>query len=118
MSLKSDDFAIASWVYFTHELAKFSKIFNMAFMNILNLERMSAVLIPAFLTINALWLITLAIHRLYLSPLANFPGPKLAALTSWYEFYYDAVKGGQFTFHIQELHKQYGTKLNINYYLG
>jgi hypothetical protein len=55
-----------------------------------------------------LWLPGLAVYRLYLSPIARFPGPKLAALTSWYEFYFDVVKGGQFTFHLQELHKRYG----------
>jgi hypothetical protein len=55
-----------------------------------------------------LWLLGLAVYRLYLSPIAKFPGPKLAALTSWYEFYFDVVKGGQFTFHLQELHKRYG----------
>ncbi|KAL2019048.1 hypothetical protein VTK56DRAFT_10152 [Thermocarpiscus australiensis] len=34
-------------------------------------------------------LVSLAIYRLYLSPIAKFPGPKLAALSSWHEFYYD-----------------------------
>lgn len=42
-------------------------------------------------------------------PLAHFPGPKLAALSKWYEFYYDVVLKGQFTFQIQDLHKKYGT---------
>ena len=55
-----------------------------------------------------LYLVGLAVYRLYLSPIARFPGPKLAALSRWYEFYYDCVLPGQFTFHIQELHKQYG----------
>jgi hypothetical protein len=55
-----------------------------------------------------LYLIGLAIYRLYLSPLAKFPGPKLAALSKWYEFYYEVVLKGQFTFRIQEMHKKYG----------
>ena len=55
-----------------------------------------------------LLLLSLAFNRLYLSPLAKFPGPKLAALTRWYEFYYEVVLRGQFTFHITELHKKYG----------
>lgn len=48
------------------------------------------------------------VSRLLLSPLAKFPGPKLAALTNWYEFYYDVILQGQFTAHIQDLHKRYG----------
>jgi hypothetical protein len=47
-------------------------------------------------------------YRLYLSPIAKFPGPKLAGLTFWYEFYYDVIKRGKYTFKIGELHKQYG----------
>lgn len=54
-------------------------------------------------------LIYLAIYRLFLSPLAKFPGPKFAALSGWYEAYYDIVLRGQFAFHIEELHKIYGS---------
>jgi hypothetical protein len=56
------------------------------------------------------YLIGLAFYRLYLSPLAQFPGPKLAALSQWYEFYYDIVFPGQYIFQIQRMHKKYGTK--------
>ena len=55
------------------------------------------------------YLIGLAVYRLYLSPIAKFPGPKLAALSLWYEFYHDVVRGGQYCFKINELHDQYGT---------
>jgi hypothetical protein len=54
------------------------------------------------------YLVGLGVYRLYLSPLARYPGPKLAALSNWYEFYYDVILQGKFTFHIQDLHKQYG----------
>jgi hypothetical protein len=54
------------------------------------------------------YLAALCIYRLFLHPLAKYPGPKLAALSNWYEFYYDVVQQGRFTFHIQELHKIYG----------
>ena len=49
-----------------------------------------------------------AIRRLYLHPLTHIPGPKLAALTWWYEFYYDVIQQGRYVFKIQELHKKYG----------
>lgn len=55
-----------------------------------------------------LYTIFIAIYRLFLSPLARTPGPVLAALTSWYEFYYDVILPGQYVFKIKELHEQYG----------
>ena len=57
--------------------------------------------------------LALGVYRLYFDPLAKFPGPKLAALTLWYEFYYDVVKRGRYTFEIAELHKRYGQSLPL-----
>jgi cytochrome P450 len=56
----------------------------------------------------------LAIYRLWISPLAQFPGPKLAALTMWYEFYYDSFLEGQYTFRIAEMHRKYGPIVRIS----
>ena len=58
----------------------------------------------------SLYLVCLIIYRLYLSPIANYPGPKLTAVTGWYESYYELVKdgGGQFVFQIKKWHEKYG----------
>lgn len=47
-------------------------------------------------------------YRLYFHPLAKFPGPRLAAATLWYEFYYDCLLFGQYTFKIGRMHEKYG----------
>lgn len=49
-----------------------------------------------------------SVWRLYLSPVAKFPGPWFAALTFWNEFYYDVVLGGRYTWKIAEYHDRYG----------
>ena len=54
-----------------------------------------------------LYLLALVLYRLYLSPIAHFPSSKITAVSGWYGTYLDVVKGGQFTFQIQEWHRQY-----------
>ncbi|KAF1731349.1 Trichodiene oxygenase [Beauveria bassiana] len=58
--------------------------------------------------------VCLGFYRLWYSPIAHLPGPKLAALTQYYEFYYDIVLGGQYTFRIVEMHKEYGPVVRIS----
>lgn len=74
------------------------------------------VLLPVAISAAALYCILLAVYRLFLSPVSKFPGPRIAALTFWYEFYYDVVCGGQYTFQIRKLHDQYGPIVRINPY--
>jgi hypothetical protein len=72
------------------------------------LDQSKVVLAIEFLTAFCFYLVGLAIYRLYLSPIAKFPGPKLAATTYLYEGYYDVVKRGKYTFKIRDLHAEYG----------
>ncbi|RAL13759.1 cytochrome P450 [Aspergillus homomorphus CBS 101889] len=60
-----------------------------------------------------LYVVTLVVYRLTLSPLARFPGPRLAAATGLYEAYYQVVKDGIFTWKINSLHGQYGPIVRI-----
>lgn len=69
----------------------------------------------ALLTVSLIlsYVICLATYRLYLSPLAKIPGPKLAALTSLYAGYHDLYRGGQYVWVIEEMHKKYGPIVRI-----
>ncbi|KAI7281198.1 hypothetical protein KC343_g935 [Hortaea werneckii] len=60
------------------------------------------------------YLFTLAIYRLYLSPLAKsrIPGPRLGAVTKFYEAYYEIVRRGRFAFKLDDLHELYGKSGN------
>ncbi|KAK3349178.1 putative cytochrome P450 [Lasiosphaeria hispida] len=68
-------------------------------------------IIPALFVVYG---IILVIYRLCISPLAGFPGPKIAAATAWYEFYYDVVKSGRYFHRIAEMHDEYGPLVRIN----
>ncbi|KAL5336611.1 cytochrome P450 [Aspergillus crustosus] len=60
------------------------------------------------------YLLGLVVYRLWLSPLAKFPGPKIAAATLWYETYHDAFRWGQYTFEIAKMHEKYGPIVRIS----
>lgn len=57
---------------------------------------------------------TLLARRLIFSPIAKFPGPKLAAASFLYEFYYDFICRGRYEFTIEELHEKYGSIIRIS----
>lgn len=60
------------------------------------------------LVAGGLYALGLTIYRLFLSPLAKFPGSKLAALTRKYESYYEAVENYEYLWKIKKMHEQYG----------
>ena len=65
-------------------------------------------LLACLFIIYFVYLLAVTLYRLYLSPIAHFPGSKLTAVTGWYETYLDVFRGGQFTFQIERWHQQYG----------
>jgi hypothetical protein len=66
------------------------------------------VTLVSLLVVSVLYFCYVTVYRLILSPIAHFPGPKLAAWTYWYEFWYDVVAEPEYTFKIGRLHKEYG----------
>ncbi|KAJ4361505.1 hypothetical protein N0V95_001842 [Ascochyta clinopodiicola] len=70
--------------------------------------------ISTFLLVFATYAISLVAYRIYLHPLSKYPGPKLAAGTQWYEFYFDVLKRGRFAWEIKRMHEKYGPVVRIN----
>lgn len=63
-----------------------------------------AIIGPAFIA----FVFLKAIYNIYFHPLRNFPGPKLAAVGPFYEFYYDVIRDGMFMWEVERMHRTYG----------
>lgn len=59
------------------------------------------------------YLLVKVLYRVFLSPLAKIPGPKLAAATQMYEMYFDLIQKARFPWQIEALHARYGTNFVI-----
>ncbi|KIK51155.1 hypothetical protein GYMLUDRAFT_982685 [Collybiopsis luxurians FD-317 M1] len=55
----------------------------------------------------------LALYRLFFHPLHKYPGPVLAAATTWYEVYYNLIQGGGLVLELERLHMLYGPVVRI-----
>lgn len=77
-------------------------------LSIIYFPQSSLGLVESSLAIALVSVVSLALYRIYLSPLAKFPGVKLAAATGWYEFYYDCVLPGKYFLEIKRMHELYG----------
>ncbi|KAL8836577.1 MAG: hypothetical protein Q9176_006214 [Flavoplaca citrina] len=62
------------------------------------------------------YVIALYIYRAFFDRLSHIPGSKLAAATLWYEFYYDVVLKGRYTWEIKRMHEVYGPIIRISPY--
>lgn len=51
-----------------------------------------SIILLLYASVFLLFYTVYGIYRLYFSPLAKIPGPKWAALTFWYQFYYDIIR--------------------------
>jgi len=58
----------------------------------------------------------LVVYRLWFSPLAGFPGPKLLAVTTWYETLVDLFSH-DFPERLHKMHKKYGENIHSGHVL-
>ncbi len=83
--------------------------------NILNMhDFMQSTYFHLLCSFFLLRLFYLVLFRLYLHPLRSFPGPRLAAITDYYQAYYAIWQNGMFAKHTEELHRIYGTVIFLS----
>ena len=63
---------------------------------------------PRLLRVVALYIIAKLLYNLPFHPLAKFPGPRLAAATSWWQTYLEVFQGESLSLTLLDLHAQYG----------
>ncbi|KAI0460035.1 cytochrome P450 [Xylaria acuta] len=66
-----------------------------------------------FILVVVLYRLFKVVYNLFFHPLAKFPGPKVAAASHLYEFYWSIVRDGEFIWEIERMHKKYGPIVRI-----
>jgi len=64
-------------------------------------------LLLIFIIVN-LCNVLIIIRRLFFHPLSAFPGPRIAAATTFYKMYFEVIRGGELLGKIHQLHVLYG----------
>ncbi|GKT84348.1 trichodiene oxygenase [Colletotrichum tofieldiae] len=84
-------------------------------------EVVAPVSVLSWRTVGALfvaWIVYHFIRALYnaspLHPLSKIPGPKLAAASYLYEFWFDFVRKGRYTHEIRRMHEIYGLRSSLS----
>lgn len=87
-------------------------MFNLHLLPNANLPAISlwtlAKVLSASLVVLFLAFFFMVVKRLYFHPLSKIPGPRLAAATSLYQFYYDVVCNGAYSHQYLRFHESYG----------
>ncbi|RAL15190.1 cytochrome P450 [Aspergillus homomorphus CBS 101889] len=67
--------------------------------------------VAGFLHLLVLALSTIVLRRLYFHPLARVPGPRLAALTDLYAFYFNFLQGDGYSKQFEGFHAKYNSSI-------
>ncbi|PBK86249.1 cytochrome P450 [Armillaria gallica] len=65
------------------------------------------------LAVTGIWCLYRVLSRLVFHPLRAFPGPKIAALASWYVAYWETIRDGMLVKKLERLHRIYGPVVRI-----
>lgn len=71
-----------------------------------SLWTLAVFVVLATITTYVLWII---LYYIYLDPLAQYRGPRLATFTKYWRVYIDIVQQKSFVHELEQLHRKYGT---------
>ncbi|RGP67090.1 cytochrome p450 [Fusarium sporotrichioides] len=63
---------------------------------------------------TVIYFLSSCFYNLYLHPLRKIPGPKLAAIGPYLEFYHEVIRDGQYLWEIAKMHDKYGPIVRVN----
>lgn len=105
-SLFDMDSQLYNGTLFSTKLSKYSGI--LAFLSS-GEETVTSQLVRVFFLFWVAYFGLRCLYNVFFHPLRKIPGPWMAAMTSLPDFWYDAVKRGNYIWEIQKMHEKYGT---------